>query len=109
MTIGRQQGKSWTQLLREHLEDHHAKTIHQMLWDKGGIAEQTGTIVYGDKALAGYTPKFVIIDEIRPLVDEEIRLLLKEFGAKQPKPRRNPKQPEWARHNQAPRSARRKR
>lgn len=104
MTTARQQGKTWVELLKEHIEDHHAKTIHEMLWDKGGI-DYTAIEA---QALAGMEPKFIIIDEARPLIAEELELLLKEFGVKEPKPKRPTKQPEWARHNQAPRSVRKR-
>jgi hypothetical protein len=111
------QGKSWEQLLREHLEDYRGKTIHQIAY-----ADIESRVLVCDPAspdgdmtvavtgrLSGNEPTFIIIDEYQPLLSEELELLLKEFGAKKEDRSVPKKQPEWARHNQAPRSAKRRR
>jgi hypothetical protein len=111
------QGKSWEDLLREHLEDCHGKTIHQIAYSdiESRVLGIDPASPDGDMTVAitgrmsGTEPGFIIIDECRPLLSEELEYLLKEFGAKERKPRLPAKQPEWARHNQAPRSAKRRR
>jgi hypothetical protein len=58
--------------------------------------------------LSGTEPSFIIIDDIEPMVSEEIYNFMRELGVKKKKPAKPFKQPDWARHNQAPRSARRR-
>jgi hypothetical protein len=112
----RKLGTSWVELLRQHLEDHHAKTIHQIIYDADFADIESRVLgvdlAKGDDHSVVVTGRrndgFIIIDEVRPLLKEELELLLKEFGAKKPKPMTPNRQPDWARHNQAPRSFRRR-
>jgi hypothetical protein len=66
--------------------------------------EQAGVVVYGQKAV----DNFIIIDEVRPLISRDLERDLIAVGLIK-KPSQPNKQPEWARHNQAPRSARKRR
>lgn len=98
--------------LRELIEER--ATIHQIIWsDEYAFAidyshgDDQAVMVTG--RLSGTKPSFIIIDEVQPLLSEELYDFVRELGVKEKKPARPTKQPDWARHNQAPRSARRRR
>lgn len=107
--VGRQTG--------DHPEDGGVATIHDLLFDRQvgdyrlfqvdhdliGIdvgGDGTGVIVFGQKAI----DNLIIIDEVHSIEEKLFKLLTERHR----KPQRPTKQPDWARHNQAPRSFRRK-
>lgn len=85
------------------------RTIHQIFLDDildidttvygADYTEHEGVVVFGRKAI----DNLIIIDEVGPLLSRELERLIR------PKERKSSKQPDWAKHNQAPRSVRKRR
>lgn len=90
------------------------KTVHTIIYDEVDFMDLESRVLAVDLSsgpdqsfIVGGRQKdgLIIIDECRPLMSEEIYQLILGRQPKKAKPKR---QPDWARHNQAPRSYRRR-